>query len=187
MEIDDALAADLSLLTAALDDAGVDIAETVRHLAADAKIAVRSYLGLRIAVSQGDEVFDFTLVDEGGVVDNVGSSIWVTMRPNPAQDAPSAYLILYAARPGAVVDLAADLAWLTGGNADDIVLDEHRALRQPADVGSSLHAGSAINQAVGALIARGHLPVDAHGELARLARSAGTDLHGAASAVLRTV
>ena len=48
MDISEALAADLALLTEALDEPGIGIADTVRQLAADVGMAVPSFLGLTV-------------------------------------------------------------------------------------------------------------------------------------------
>jgi hypothetical protein len=62
VEITAAVAADLATLTEALDDADLDLADTVRQLAVDAKLAVRSYLGLTVAITvRGHEVHLVTL------------------------------------------------------------------------------------------------------------------------------
>jgi hypothetical protein len=59
-------------------------------------------------------------------------------------------------RPGAFVDLAADLAWLTARPPSDFVLDQH--LPGPAGMGTAanLFEASVFNQAIGALGGQGH-------------------------------
>ena len=52
MSITTGLASDLRRLTAALDEPGADIAETLHKLATDTQAAVRSYLGLNVRVSR---------------------------------------------------------------------------------------------------------------------------------------
>jgi hypothetical protein len=93
-------------------------------------------------------------------------------------------LILYATTPGAFVDLAADLSYATGVTPATFVLDRHPA---PAvdDVGTTpLDGPSAINQALGVLIARGYTPQAALEELHRLAEQDGGQLEHAAQIVL---
>ncbi len=63
------LAAELGLLTQALDLPGTDMAETLRRLAADARTAVASYLGLSVAITAEpspfeESPFDLTVLDE---------------------------------------------------------------------------------------------------------------------------
>ena len=65
----------------------------------------------------------------------------------------SVALILYAETPGAFIDLAADLAWITGRPPEDFALDEHRSL--PTNSTARLTDLSSINQALGVLIERG--------------------------------
>lgn len=94
---------------------------------------------------------------------------------------------LYAGTPGAFVDLAADLAWLTTRPLSDFVLDEHLTVPPPSNTGTQLQAASIINQAIGVLIGRGHTPEEANGQLDAQAARAGTDRHGAAQLVLATL
>ena len=48
MKIGAALAADLDILTAALDEPGADVLHTLHQLGVDAQAAVPTYLGLRV-------------------------------------------------------------------------------------------------------------------------------------------
>ena len=91
---------------------------------------------------------------------------------------------LFAGSPGAFVDLAADLAWLTGRPPKDFALDEHLRIPVPDESRVSLRASSVINQAVGVLIARGYSPRRADWQLDVQAAHAGTDRHTAAQVIL---
>jgi hypothetical protein len=91
---------------------------------------------------------------------------------------------LYAGSPGAFVDLAADLAWLTARPLSDFVLDQHLTIPTPSNTGTQLHAASIINQAMGVLMGRGHTPEQAHRQLDSQAADAGTDRHAAAQLIL---
>jgi hypothetical protein len=76
----------------------------------------------------------------------------------------SSSLTVFAAVPGALVDLAADLAFALG-LGDRVVLDQHHETA-PTDSGlRGVAELSRINQAVGILIARGHEPDDARARL----------------------
>ena len=94
---------------------------------------------------------------------------------------------LYAAAPGALVDLAADLAWLVGCELDAFLLDRHvdhhLVAANPHTVASALTT-SVINQALGVLYSRGLTPQQADGELDTRAAATATDRHGAAARIL---
>ncbi|HEY5334807.1 MAG TPA: hypothetical protein VIJ71_02160, partial [Mycobacteriales bacterium] len=96
----------------------------------------------------------------------------------------SVALILYAGSPGAFVDLAADLAWITGRAPADFRLDEHRGLPAGHTNRNPLAAMSDINQALGVLIGRGSTPEQAERSLYARAATAGIDLLGAATLIL---
>jgi hypothetical protein len=96
-------------------------------------------------------------------------------------------LILYAATPGAFIDLAADLSWITGRTIADFRLDEHRTLPASYIDPTPLAAMSDIDQAIGVLIGRGSIPEHAERDLYARAVTAGTDLLGAASLILASL
>jgi hypothetical protein len=96
-------------------------------------------------------------------------------------------VILFAESPGAFVDLAADLAWLTARPPTEFVLDQHlTAAAQPTSE-RQLREASAINQAIGTLIGRGYTPQQASAELNTQAASSSTDRHTAARRILATI
>jgi hypothetical protein len=93
---------------------------------------------------------------------------------------------LYARRPGAFVDLAADLSWLGGDGLSSVPLDDALGV----DLDSSptgLAQASTINQAIGILIERGFNPAEARGELDDLAARSHRDLSTAAQSVVDAV
>ena len=96
-------------------------------------------------------------------------------------------LILYARTPGTFVDLAADLAWLTGRPPSEFALDQHLSVPAGSDRGTSLGAASVINQAIGVLIGRGYTPRHAHSKLDTQADRARTDGDTAAQVILDTL
>jgi hypothetical protein len=181
------LAAELDLLTQALDMPGTDVAETVMGLAADARTAVDSYLGLSVAITANRSQFDLTVLDERTGSDDIHTSLLIPLataagvgRTGPA----SVALILYASTPGAFIDLAADLSWITGRTLTEFRLDEH--LTHPSDHTDPAPLGtmSAINQALGVLIGRGSSPEQAERDLYARAASAGIEPLGAATLIL---
>jgi hypothetical protein len=187
MKIGAALAADLGILTAALDEPGADVLHSLHQLGVDAQAAVPSYLGLSMTFDGSDPPFTFTTLDDG-TADNVRTSLRLTL-PGVGDGwaSPSVALILYAGTPGTFVDLAADLAWLTGRPPSDFALDQHLSVPAGSDAGTSLRAASVINQAIGVLIGRGYTPRQAHSKLDTQADGAGTDRYTTAQFILDTL
>ena len=176
------LAAELELLTQALDLPGADVRETLTLLVADARSAVESYLGLSVAIGVGRARFDLTVLLDPSSPTPIRTSLLVPLWPaGHSGDSPSLALILYAAVPGAFVDLAADLRWVTGRPAWELPLDQHRVVETRH---TPLTALSVVNQAVGVLLGQGWTPEDAERELHRLAARAGLELVDAATLVL---
>jgi hypothetical protein len=97
---------------------------------------------------------------------------------------PAVALVLYAGSPGALVHLAADLAWLTARPPSDFVLDQH--LPGPAGMGTAanLFEASVNNQAIGALIGQGHTLQQADRQLDVQAVDAGISRHAASLRIL---
>ena len=188
MKISAALAADLGILTAALDGPDADVLHSLHQLGVDAQAAVPTYLGLSVTFDGSDPPFTFTTLEDG-TADNVRTSLRLTplARVDDGRAAPSVALILYAETPGTFVDLAADLAWLTGRPPSDFALDQHRSVPAGSDAGTSLRAASVVNQAIGVLIGRGYTPRQAHSKLDTQADGAGTDRYTTAQFILDTL
>jgi hypothetical protein len=193
MKIGAALAADLGILTAALDEPGADVLHSLHQLGVDAQAAVPTYLGLSVTVDGSDPPFTFSTVEDGAA-DDVRTSVRLTLPGvsdgvgvGVGRASPSVALILYAGTPGTFVDLTADLAWLTGRPASDFALDQHLCGPARPDTGTYLRTASVINQAIGVLIGRGYTPERAHRELDTQADSAGIDRHTTAQFILDTL
>jgi hypothetical protein len=171
VEISAALAGDLTILSQALD--GTDISLTLGQFAADAKLAVSSYLGMSASATLDGRRIELVAIERVTARDHVVASLFLPLT-STAPDGGREFLtslVLYAGNPGAFVDLAADLAWVTGRQPDGFVLDQHCAVPEAAEP-SSLRAASVINQAIGVLVAQGYPPERAHQELhARSARA----------------
>ena len=187
MKIGAALAADLGILTAALDEPGADVLHSLHQLGVDAQAAVPTYLGLSVTVDGSDPPFTFTTLEDGAA-DDVRTSLRL-MLPGvgDGRASPAVTLTLYAETPGTFVDLTADLAWLTGRPPSDFVLDQHLSVPAGSDAGTHLRTASVINQAIGVLIGRGYTPGQAHRELDTQADGAGTDRHTTAQLILDTL
>lgn len=188
MQLPAALAAELEPLTQALDIPGTDVAESMTRLATAAQTAVDSYLGLCVAITDKSEQLHLTVLNEGVDSASVRTSLLVPLSPATIDGiitTASVELILYAANPGAFIDLAADLAWITGRELAEFRLDEHRS-RPPHSAANPtpLSALSYINQALGVLIGRGSAPEQAEQDLHARAAKAGTDILQAAMSIL---
>lgn len=157
------LAADLHALTATLDDRTIDIAATLTSLGDAAAAGIESYLGLNATLTDtetgdGSEVQLSTMPGHDAAI---GSSVLLSLAGHGAHLAglaPAVVLVLYAAAPGAFVDLAADLAWITGQHLTSFHLDEHVNPPNAEPAATSLPAMSMINQAIGELLGRGRTP-----------------------------
>lgn len=184
MDISAALAADLAILTQALDQRDVDLQTQVQALSDDVSSAVVSYLGLRMAIAVGGQDVSIALRSDTTTGPEVATSLLIPLAAVTDAE-PASALVLYAGVPGAFVDLAADLAHALNLDPISLALDEH--LHRPSD-GASGAAGldwhSAINQAIGILIGRGRTPEAALEELQRLARLDGNNLHHSAAALI---
>ncbi len=181
MELSAAVAADLTTLTEALDGADTDLAQTLQQLAATAKGAVSSYLGLTITATTSGRQITLTALQDLVTADEIRTSLRIPLEaaqthhqdthhethhethPHPGRTkthtktltGPGMELILYAGTPGALIDLAADLSWLTGRELTDFILDAHLIVAEHTD---ELVRTSWINQAIGVLIGRGYTP-----------------------------
>ena len=189
MQISPAVAADLALLSDALDDPNADIAQSLHRLAADTKLAVASYLGLTITHPTSDGPVVISAFEDGGGPNESRSSLTIELPPRSSAQAVAPVpitVVLYAANPGAFVDTAADLNWLAGGTTDYPV---DRGLPPHADPvpAHTVRGLSMINQAIGLLIGQGHTPEQARAQIALAADEAGTDRPTAAARLLAVI
>ena len=180
MEIIAALAADLAILTQALDDPDSVVIESVQHLASDVLSAAPSFLGLTVTVHDSDPPFTFTTREDRVEPGDVRTSLMMGL----SHDGAGARVILYAGTPGAFVDLAADLSWLARHTLAGCELDQHLVLPAVASTATPLRSASAINQTIGVLIGAGLTPEEAHRELEVRAATADTDRLTAAGEIL---
>lgn len=184
MEITPAVAADLAALSEALDEPGADLSVLLHQLAADAKFAVGTFIGLTVRLTVDGESSNLTAFEAGALSGDVRASLLLPLQASV--DGVRADLVLYASTPGALTDLAADLAWLSGRDLGDLALDQHLVAPDRDEV-DGLFARSLINQAIGMLIARGHTPDQAERELDGRASSTGVDRHIVARYILTGV
>jgi hypothetical protein len=182
------LAAELVLLAQALDLPDFTLVEFLSRLVADSQAAVDSYLGVSVSIAAHRSHFDLTVLDEDSIPDDIRASVLVPLSAavNDSTIATSVALTLYAGAPGAFIDLAADLSWITGRPLTDFQLDAHRT--PPSSFPTAeIAATSSINQALGVLIGRGRTPEQAERDLSARAVTAGIDLLGTASLILASI
>ncbi len=168
----------------ALDDPGTDLQTILDVLVDDLSAAVSSFLGLRMTLpSQGLPVI-LTAIDSCSALP-ARSSLALPLG-SPAGAGPGGTIVLYAANPGAFVDLAADLQRVHGLGGP-VVLDGDLpgTCQPPTEPGvTGLTELSVINRAIGVLITRGHPPGQARAELVRRAATGRTGVTDAARHVL---
>ena len=179
------LNAQLGALTIALEDPEVDLQAVIAALAADVTAAVPSFLGLTMTLLLDGRPVTVTAID-ADLATAAGTSLRLPLGPL-AGAAPGSFVVFYAGRPGAFVDLAADTRYAYGLDGD-VVLDGHLT---PQTWPAGAHPGVSgsdelrvINQAIGLLIGQGRLPEEAHEELLRCAAHHGRGLSGAAEDLL---
>jgi hypothetical protein len=186
VDISAALAADLTALTYVLDDPDFDLETHLHALAASLKAAVASYTGMTMNIAMDGHDISFTTHDTVDAAAATATSLLIPLSALTAAEHASS-LVIYAATPGAFVDVAADLSYVLDLDPATLVSDQHRPHHATTHDENSGMKGlaeySLINQAIGILIARGHTPDTARQELQRLANLDGGHLVKAAEAV----
>jgi hypothetical protein len=176
-------------------------------LARDLRVAVPSYRGLQLTVVHSGQpvtMTDMVAVEADGIV---LTSLRVPLIAVDSAYDPDSRVIFYAAKRGALVDMAADLAFVLKtsvltkshqlvSNGDARAQPGHlqtgRVLVLDADVPAARAASglfglsefSAVNRAVGIMIDGGHNPDHAYEELRREATTAGVEVHVFAARML---
>ena len=156
MDVSPTLSADLAALTQSLGEPG-DLESSVRALAHHVAAGVASYLGLTMEVVADGFEISFTVLEHADSIHKIANSLRIPLDRNSGAGAGSS-LVLYAANPGAFVDLAADLSFALDLGPDALQLDAHLHAPSPEFDSIGLAAHSTINQAIGILIDRGHTP-----------------------------
>ncbi|QCH22590.1 hypothetical protein [Mycobacteroides salmoniphilum] len=181
MKITAAMAADLAILTQALDAPGVNVADSLRQLAADAAAAIPAYVGLSVIVSESDPPITFTLMADGPATVDVRASLRIML--SGGRNRPPVALVLHSGAPGAFVELAADLALLATQPLTDLIFDQDLTVADSASA-NQLQAATDINQAIGVLIGRGYTPLLARQHLDTQAVRISTSRHAIAQLIL---
>lgn len=200
MDISPALATALAALTNVHD---LDLETQLQGLIACVQSAVASSLGLTMTTALQDTAVSFTVGHDtppyiappvGTAPDStacrmaseVRTSLLIPLTAVTATPTDAATLLLYAAAPGACVDLAADLSYALNLDPSNLILDKHLTAPAAVDGITGLDGYDRINQAIGMLIEQGHTADTAHEQLHRHAALDHSDLHTVAEATLRT-
>ncbi len=171
------LTTDLALLSVALDQPDIDLRDLLASFLRESRRSVRSIVAVTITMVVGGHPYDIAAGDQSGHDVAVTSAMLPLTAMFPCE--PGTEIIFYASVPGALVDLAADLAYLLRVELDTIVMDEHL----PPMGGASRHSLSNlrdVNVATGMLIERGRTPEDADATLRELAEAHGITVPAAA-------
>jgi len=174
------LAADLALLSGAIKNPGDGLEPLLESLVEDLRRAIGSYLGLTMTIAVDDHEISFTQSERA---DPAGTSLQIPLA-SVAGSPPGSTLVLYAAVPGAFVDLAADMSWILALEPSMLVLDKHLGVPVPSEAVIGLHEHAIINRAIGALIEKGFTPDSARAELRRHAEADSGDVPAAAQRLL---
>lgn len=183
MDISAALAVDLAALTQALDDPGIDLETELKALAVDVQRTVTSYCAMTITIALEGQEVSFAVHDDSMAAGGSSTSLLIPLAAVTCGDTTGT-LVLYAANPGAFVDLAADVSHALGIDPTTMILDAHLPAPVDGDARPGLDRRVVINQAIGILMGRGHTPESASDELQRLANLDHGDLRGAATLLL---
>jgi hypothetical protein len=184
VNIPTSVAADLAMLTDALDSPSSDIAATLSGLVSAATLSVPSFVGLSVLVGDPDALVEITTIEDPAHAAQIRTSLRFPLLDEERPGATAGVLLVYATKPGALVDLAADLTWLTGRPLGDARLDEDLGGPAAQSPESSLSRLSAVNQAVGVLIGSGLTQQEALAELDARVSATGVERHLVAAAVL---
>jgi hypothetical protein len=179
------LVAQLAALTETFDEPGADLQAMLQVLIDDLTQAVPSLVGLTLTVTRGGAPVTLQVLPPEHAA-AVSTSLMIPLRMIGVSD-PGGTVIIYAGRPGALVDLAADTRFAYGQHGQ-VILDQQRPSTMTRLPGVTDPAGhDAIQQAIGVLIDRGHSLEDAPGVLRDLADRDGMSVTAAAERLIDTI
>lgn len=168
MRLPAALVADLQKLTEALDSSDIDLETLFSALIEALREAVGSYLGTSVTMVTGGRSVSMSTLDDSTTA-SIGTTATLSLQSLMMAE-PGSVVVVYAAKAGAFVDLAADLTHALALGPGDLVLDDDVSARR--DESARLRDLIHLSQGLGILIERGHPPDDAHAELHRRAERA---------------
>jgi len=179
------LAADLTQLTDALADPDADLAAMVAATHESLSTLISSALGVAITVRTAGVEVCVSTVDRSAPPASTSLAVPLSGWTDGTLDGTlDGSVVFYAATPGALVDLAADLGWLLG-ERESLVLDGDLPPRLSDQAVVGLHELSVIGQACGVLITRGRSTEGARAELDQAALLSGTTVDVIAERLIR--
>ena len=184
-------------LAAATDDD--TLYDALATLVAHLTTTIESYCGLHVTVADHEWPVTITAFTQDAAPPV--TSLRLPLRLVSMLRSGGSRIVFYAARPGALVDLAADLGHVLGvptttsarggetaaldrGDTAEVRLDGDLPPVSLASGIAGLEELSTINRAIGVLIGRGHELEGAREILRRGAAASGTDTHQYASRLL---
>jgi hypothetical protein len=182
VDISSALATDLRTLTDGFDQ--TDLESLLAEFVADARQAVRSYLGVTLTVVDGGRPFTMTVMGDGAGPGDVVSSAALPLSGVDGAE-PGSQIVFYAGCAGGLVDFAADLSYALQLPLAAVELDGHRPSTTTDGGLSGLAELMHLNQAVGTLIEKGFTVEEAHAELARVAHNTDISVDHLAQQLIR--
>jgi len=181
------LAADLSDLSGALDlspETAGDLAAALEGFYRDAFLGVPSLMGMSLVCTLPEGEAALTALQPSSAPDDIATSLAIPVRM-PGTAGLRCLFVLYAARPGALKDLAAGLRESLGEDPDPVLLDAHL---EPPVTDLSVFPRAAVHQmAEGALLGRGFSEIGAVTFLEALTAASGGDTVSAARQVIQSV
>lgn len=187
MNLPASVAADLAMLSDVLESSSSDIAATLSGLVSAAARSVPSFVGLSMWVGHPETRVEITTIDDAAQAARIRTSLRFPLHDRDRPESGGGVLLVYAAHPGALVDLAADLAWLTGRPLGDARIDEDLEGPSAQLSESALSRLSTVNQAVGVLIGGGLTQQEALAELDARAIALGVERHLVAAVILASL
>jgi hypothetical protein len=144
--------------------------EPLRALRRDFRLAVRSYIGLQLTAFAGSHPVQLTSMEALADFEVITTSMQLSLQ-GVGRNRPST-VVAFATRPGAFVDLAANISPAHKLRGGELLLDRHIPASDQRSGFSGLREASTINRAIGVLIDSGRDLRHAEAELQRLADQA---------------
>jgi len=159
---------ELGVLAAALQDPDADISTMLGVFVDDVNAAIPSYLGLQVTLQLDGAPFTLGTM-EAATAGAARTSLRLAVDPVYGAE-PTSAIILYAAHPGAFVDLTADAERLWGRDGR-VNLDQHLPARadRPGSAADDLRRRRDINRPIAVLMTQGHTPGRARERLHQIA------------------
>lgn len=208
MELSAALTADINDLCTSVATDPDTVIDPLRALNRDLRLTTRSFLGLELTLLDHGRAISLASFEPGVQFEDIVTSLHLPLSLlNPTTRASAvtngstgqeSALTLYAGRPGALVDLAADLTYALapgqpqsksadgpGLGAGEVRLDQDLIPRSLTPGVTGIDDVTTINRAVGLLIGQGQTPEEAHRDLVDQAAIAGLTVVAWSAQLLR--